>query len=42
MKWMSTEVQRGSYLFCPNSGHFAHLDDAEVWDKGVIDFINAL
>jgi len=42
MKWMSTQVQRGSYVFCPNSGHFAHLDDAEVWDKGVIDFINAL
>jgi len=42
MKWMSTEVQHGSYVFCPNAGHFAHLDDYEIWTKGVIDFINTL
>ncbi len=39
MKWMSTQVQKGSYLDCPNGSHMAMYDDQEVYMKGVIRFI---
>lgn len=39
MKWMSTQVQQGRYLYCPNGSHFAMWDDQQVFMKGVIDFI---
>jgi proline iminopeptidase len=39
MKWMSTQVQKGSYLHCPNGSHLSMWDDQEVYMKGVIKFI---
>ena len=39
MKWMSTQVQKGSYLYCPNGSHLSMWDDQEVYMKGVIKFI---
>jgi len=39
MKWMSTEVQNGSYLFCPNGSHCAMYDDQEIYMSGLIKFI---
>ncbi len=39
MKWMSTQMQKGSYLFCPNGSHLAMWDDQKVFMQGVIDFI---
>jgi proline iminopeptidase len=39
MKWMSTQVQNGSYLYCPNGSHSAMYDDQEVYFAGLIDFI---
>lgn len=39
MKWMSTQVQKGKYLYCPNGSHLAMWDDQEVFMKGVIEFV---
>lgn len=39
MKWMSTQVQNGSYLYCPNGSHLAMWDDQKVFMEGVIGFI---
>lgn len=39
MKEMSTLVQNGRYLFCPNGSHLAMWDDQKVFMPGVIDFI---
>jgi proline iminopeptidase len=40
MKWMSTQVKNGTYLYCPNGGHMAMYDDQEIYFKGLIDFVN--
>ena len=40
MKWMSTQVQDGQYLYCPNGSHLAMWDDQQIFMKGVIRFIN--
>ncbi len=42
MKWMSTAVQNGSYLFCPNGSHCALYDDQEVYVTGLIKFIKGV
>jgi proline iminopeptidase len=39
MKWMSTQVKKGSYLYCPNGSHLAMWDDQKVFMDGVIKFI---
>lgn len=39
MKWMSTQVQNGSYLFCPNGSHMAMWDDQETYMAGLIKFL---
>lgn len=39
MKWMSTQVKDGKYLYCPNGSHLAMWDDQKVFMEGVIDFI---
>lgn len=39
MEEMSTLVQNGTYLYCPNGSHLALYDDQEVFMEGVIDFI---
>ena len=39
MKWMSQEVQNGSYLYCPNGSHCAMYDDQEIYMAGLIKFI---
>jgi len=42
MKWMSTQLQNGSYLFCPNGSHMSLYDDQEVYMKGLISFIKGV
>jgi proline iminopeptidase len=42
MKWMSKEVQNGSYLYCPNGSHCALYDDQEVYMEGLTKFILAV
>jgi len=39
MKWMSTQVQQGRNLYCPNGSHLAMWDDQQVFMNGVIQFI---
>jgi len=39
MKWMSTQLPNGHYLYCPNGSHMAMYDDQEVYMNGVIKFI---
>jgi len=39
MKWMSTQVQKGRYLYCPNGSHLSMWDDQKVYMDGVIRFI---
>jgi proline iminopeptidase len=39
MEEMSTLVQAGRYLYCPNGSHLAMWDDQEVFMTGVIRFI---
>lgn len=39
MKWMSTQVQNGSYLYCPEGSHLAMWDDQKHFYPGVIKFI---
>jgi proline iminopeptidase len=36
---MSTQVQKGKYLYCPNGSHLAMWDDQKVFMEGVIKFI---
>jgi proline iminopeptidase len=39
MKWMSTQVRKGRFLFCPNGSHLAEYDDQRVYFDGLIQFI---
>ena len=39
MKWMSTQVKNGEYLYCPNGSHLAMWDDQNVFMEGVTGFI---
>lgn len=39
MKWMSTQVKNGEYLYCPNGSHLAMWDDQKVFMEGVIGFV---
>lgn len=39
MEEMSTLVQNGRYLYCPNGSHLAMWDDQQVFMDGVISFI---
>ncbi len=42
MKWMATQVQNGSYLYCPNGSHMCMYDDQDTYMKGLIAFIKAI
>lgn len=39
MKWMSTQVQNGRYLLCPNGSHMSMYDDQKNYFPGLIQFI---
>ncbi len=39
MEWMSTQVQQGSYLYCPNGSHLDNWDDQAHYFPGVIKFL---
>ena len=42
MEWMSSEVQNGPYLHCPNGSHWSMYDDQETYFNGVTKYINSL
>jgi len=39
LKWMSTQVQHGRYLYCPEGSHLAMWDDQPHFYPGIIQFI---
>jgi proline iminopeptidase len=42
MKWMATQVQNGSYLYCSNGSHMCMYDDQDSYVNGLIAFIKAI
>jgi len=41
MKWVSTQVQHGSFLLCPKGSHMAMWDDQRTYCEGLIRFLKA-
>ncbi len=39
MEWMSTAVQNGRFLLCPNGSHLSQYDDPDHFFPGLIQFI---
>ena len=39
MEWMTSAVQHGRYLHCPDGSHLAMHDDYQTYADGLIDFI---
>ena len=39
MRWMSTQVQHGDFLLCPNGSHMCMWDDQQTYMKGLISFL---
>ena len=39
MEWMSTQVQNGRYLHCPNGSHLCQFDDQAHFFPGLVEFI---
>ena len=42
MRWVSTQVQHGSFLLCPNGSHLAMWDDQQTYVDGVAKFLDAI
>ena len=42
LKWMSEQVQNGSYLLCENGSHMCMYDDQQRYMSGLIKFIKAV
>lgn len=42
MRLMSTLVQNGSYLYCPNGSHMCMYDDQQTYVPGLIKFIKGV
>jgi len=40
MKWMSTQVQKGRFLLCPEGSHLSMWDDQKHFFPGLISFIH--
>lgn len=39
MEWMSKQVRKGRYLYCPNGSHMAMYDDQKIYFDGLIKFV---
>jgi proline iminopeptidase len=39
MEWMSKQVKRGRYLYCPNGSHLSLYDDQKTYFDGVLAFL---
>lgn len=42
MKWMSNQVQNGTFLYCPNGGHMSMYDDQDIYVPGLIKFMKGV
>ena len=40
MKWMSEQIPKARYVYCPNGSHLALYDDQKTWFSGLIKFLN--
>lgn len=39
MKWMATQFQKGTYLYCEKGSHMSMYDDQETYMNGLIKFL---
>jgi proline iminopeptidase len=39
MKWVSGQVQHGSFLYCPNGSHFSMWDDQKTYFPGLVKWL---
>ncbi len=39
MKWMSTQVKNGQFLYCENGSHLSQYDDQKTYFSGLIKFL---
>lgn len=39
MKWMATQLKKGSYLYCANGSHMSMYDDQQTYMNGLIQFL---
>src|SRR5215510_9363631 len=39
MEWMSKQLPKGRYLFCPNGSHLAEYDDQQTYFRGLVAFL---
>jgi proline iminopeptidase len=39
MEWMSKQVKRGRYLYCPEGSHLSMYDDPRTYFGGMIAFL---
>jgi proline iminopeptidase len=42
MRWVSTQVQHGSFLLCPNGSHLSMWDDQQTYVDGLARFLAAV
>jgi proline iminopeptidase len=42
MRWVSTQVQHGSFLLCPNGSHLSMWDDQQTYVHGLAAFLEAV
>jgi proline iminopeptidase len=42
MKWMSTQVQNGQYLYCAYGSHMSMYDDQQTYMQGLIKFLKSV
>jgi proline iminopeptidase len=42
MRWVSTRVETGSFLLCPNGSHMAMWDDQRTYVSGLVRFLKAV
>jgi proline iminopeptidase len=42
MRWVSTQVQHGSFLLCRNGSHLSMWDDQEAYVHGLVEFLQAV
>jgi proline iminopeptidase len=42
MRWMATQFQNGSFLYCANGSHASMYDDQQTYMKGIIKFMKGV
>lgn len=42
MEWMSKQLPKGEFLYCPNGSHSCLYDDQEIYFKGLINFVKSV